>query len=177
MNIYPLNETQRFPTSWLSIPDRFRPLPRGHHQWTLPLEISRYFYWHTTTFELVNTYDHISRLCNHLWLHYPSDTTWVWTRVSRIWSALVARFEVHATTPTPCLPVIRSSTQCVIVSVPLREHCLTQCYMVLFTQQLHRLMNFVSYLQVSLPGFLSFLFGTASPLTPMSLRRTSGSYL
>ena len=122
-------------------------------------------------------YDHISRLCNHLWLHYPSDTTWVWTRVSRIWSALVARFEVHATTPTPCLPVVRSSTQCVIVSVPLREHCLTHCYMVLFTQQLHRLMNFVSYLQVSLPGFLSFLFRTASPLTPMSLRRTSGSYL
>ena len=84
---YPLNETQRLPTRWLSIPDRFRPLPRGHPQWTLPLEISRYFYRHTATFELVNTYDHLSRLCNHLWLHSPSETIWVWTRVARIWSA------------------------------------------------------------------------------------------
>ena len=87
VEILPLFETERLPTSRLSIPDRFRPLPRGHPQWTLPLEISRYFYWHTATFEFVNTYDHLSRLCNHLWLHSPSDTTWVWTQVARIWSA------------------------------------------------------------------------------------------
>ena len=73
VEILPLFETERLPTSRLSIPDRFRPLPRGHPQWTLPLEISRCFYWHTATFEFVNTYDHLSRLCNHLWLHSPSS--------------------------------------------------------------------------------------------------------
>ena len=83
---------------------------------------------------LVNTYDHIFRLCNHLWLHSPSDTTWVWTHVMsscRNVRAWVARFEVHATTPAHCFIAFCTSTQCVIVDVALSVRTLTHCVMVL----------------------------------------------
>ena len=61
------------------------------------------------------------------------------------------------------MTVICTSTQCVIVSVPLRVHCLTQCYMVLYRYTiyvgflLHRPMNFVSYLRVLLLGYIDFV--------------------
>ena len=39
---------------------------------------------HCDSSELVNTCEHLSWLCNHFWLPFPSDTTWVWTPVARI---------------------------------------------------------------------------------------------
>ena len=103
---------------------------KGHHQWTFPPDISGCY---LETLRLVNTYDHIFRLCNHMWLHFPSDTTWVWTHVmssGRNVTAWLARFKVHATTPCHCLLVFRTSTQCVIVDVALSIHTLTHCIMV-----------------------------------------------
>ena len=104
---------------------------QGSHQQTFPPDISGCYH---ESLRLVNTYDHISRLCNHLWLHFPSDTTWVWTHVislCRKVRAWLARFKVHATTPSHCLIAFCTSTQCVIVNVALSVHTLTHCIMVL----------------------------------------------
>ena len=76
---------------------------------------SGYFRVYNDTKRLVNTYEHFSRLCNHFWLHFPSDTTWVWTRIARLMSALVVKFKVHTTTPTHCIDVFCTITLCVIV--------------------------------------------------------------
>ena len=78
---------------------------------------SGYFRVYNDTKRLVNTYEHFSRLCNHFWLHFPSDTTWVWTRIARLMSALVVKFKVHTTTPTHCIDVFCTITLCVIVIV------------------------------------------------------------
>lgn len=63
---------------WLPIPELISTGAKGHHQWTLPLEISRsnfltqrQFHW------LVNTYDHISRHSSHIWLHSHFGCEWV----------------------------------------------------------------------------------------------------
>ena len=55
----PLWETQSLPTRWLPISDRFRPLPRGHHQQTFPPDISGCY---NDTWRLVNTYEHFPDL-------------------------------------------------------------------------------------------------------------------
>ena len=107
-------QLSRHSSRWLSISDQFRPLPRGLlSRLSLRIFLGVQRYWAT----IVNTYKHLSRLCNHFWLHFPSDTTWVWSRIARLMSALVVKFKVHTTTPTHCIDVFCTITLCVIVIV------------------------------------------------------------
>ena len=94
---------------WLPIPELISTGAKDHHQWTLPLEISRsnfltqrQFYW------LVNTYDHISRLRNHIWL--PSHFGCEWDLNSSIAQYMTAWERarlVHVAILSQCVSLLR----------------------------------------------------------------------
>ena len=64
---------------WLSRSVRFRPLPRGHHQWTFLRNFPGTAMTHS---DLWSFEDRFSRHCNHLWLLSP-NCRWVGLNSSR----------------------------------------------------------------------------------------------
>ena len=137
----------------------------------------------------MNTYDHLSRLCNHFWLHFPFDCVWDSNSCRSVHECLSSQVKVHATTPTLCVSVICTSTQCVIVSVSLSVHILTQCFMVLdryrgrmsllYCRICITLTHELRELPASIFWLGYFFFSRRdiiSPLTSMSLRCFISSY-
>ena len=93
-HLRPYSLIQRF--EWLYISDRFRPVPRGHRQWTFSPDISGFFMTLCDFWDSSISFSDLVIMSDYI---FPFDPEWSWTRVGRFRTSLVARIMVHATTP------------------------------------------------------------------------------